>query len=250
MAELDPALRGYAICTEPRSGSSYVAQLFRSTGVLGLPREYLNAPALRRRIADYPEETERQVVEITTRGATANGVYGLKLFCEHFDRAAPAQWPAQLPALSFIHLERRDLVGQAISLHRAIQTQQWTAREAAMAEPVFDGARIESLLAHIVRAQARWRYYFARNNLPVLSLIYEDVVASPQRAVDQVADLIGLEETPRINQADEGYLTVQRDDLTNDWRSRFEAEFPDPTRFAPRLIWEGELQSRHVVAPG
>ena len=40
-------MRGYAICTEPRSGSVFLCRLLRSTGVLGKPTEYFNADAVR-----------------------------------------------------------------------------------------------------------------------------------------------------------------------------------------------------------
>ena len=77
------------ICTTPRSGSNYLSQILESTGVLGRPREYFNGPA--RRVLDdpsYPDDVEAQIERILTDGATANGVYALKLFPDQFRRAS------------------------------------------------------------------------------------------------------------------------------------------------------------------
>src|ERR1700761_1294565 len=111
-------MRGYAICAEPRSGSSLLGQILGSTGLLGRPREYFNAPSFRDSadFPDYPEDAESQLRVITTRGATPNGVYGLKVFSHQFEEVKSLGWPERLPALSFIYLERRDLLGQALSL--------------------------------------------------------------------------------------------------------------------------------------
>jgi LPS sulfotransferase NodH len=239
----DPDLRGYAICTEPRSGSSFLGRVLSSTGVLGRPREYFNATALRAQpgFADYPEEPERQLGEIVARGVTPNGVYGVKVFCEHFDRVAETRWAGRLPALAFVHLERADLLGQAISFVRAMQTRQWTAGGPVAAEPTYNAGAIERALAFLAGRQSRWRLYFARNDLPVLRLVYEDVMASPQGAAEQVGRLLGLTETPRVVPERIG-LEIQRDDLSDDWRRRFLAEARD-------LAVLPEVAESRAVAP-
>ena len=111
------AVRGYAICTSPRAGSNFLCQNLTSTGVLGRPSEYFNGAA-RRALDDplYPDEPADQIRWILTKGATPNGVYGVKLFAHQQDRIAPhLSWTQALPALHFIYLERRDLLGQALS---------------------------------------------------------------------------------------------------------------------------------------
>lgn len=219
-------MRGYAICTEPRSGSTVLTRILTSTGVLGRPTEYFNPETMRnwRGAPDYPSEPEAQLGEILRLGATPNGVYGLKVFSAEFDAVKATRWPERLPDLSFIHLERHDLLGQAISHVRALQTWQWVSFRPAQAEPVYDPAAINRELVGLVRANTRWRYFLASNGLPVLNLVYEEVMRFPQETVEAVARLVGVSETPRIDWDQAKDLEIQRDDLTEAWRARFIAE--------------------------
>ena len=167
------------------------------------------------------------MAEIPRLGSSANGIYGLKIFGEQFDAVKSTRWAERLPSLAFIHLERRDLLGQALSHARAVQTQQWVSSHAAKAEATYDRDLINNALALAAREQTRWRYYFARNGLPVLPLVYEDVVQAPQETVEAVGRLIGLSETPRVNMEQFGELAIQRDAQSDEWRARFLAEARD-----------------------
>ena len=213
--------RGYAICTEPRSGSIYLCQLLASTGVLGIPTEYFNVDTLRARgHPDYPADPESQLAQIPRLGATPNGVYGVKLFSNHFDHARETRWAERLPRLSFVYLTRLDLLGQAISHVRAAQTQQWVAQRAALREPVYDFEAINAELLRLARAQARWTYFLARNDMPVVHVIYEHLVQNPQLFVDAIARLVGVAEPATID-ASQVRVQVQRDAINDEWRVRF-----------------------------
>jgi LPS sulfotransferase NodH len=226
-------MRGYAICTERRSGSVFLCRILRSTGVLGDPSEYFDASTLRdgRGVSDYPLDPEGQLAQIPRLGATPNGVYGFKIFSHQFDAVKATRWAERLPSLSFVYLERQDMLGQAMSLVRARQTGQWVPSIAAETEPVYRPDEIAVTLTLLARAQARWRYYFASNGLSVLHLDYEQVMASPQAAADAVGALVGLTETPKVDMARIGPEQIQRDALTEAWRARFIAERRDLSVF-------------------
>jgi trehalose 2-sulfotransferase len=220
--------RGYAICTEQRSGSSYLCQLLASTGVLGRPLEYFNGPGMATFQPGYPQDAEGQLREITRQGTSDNGVYGVKLFSADFDRIERSRWPQRLPGLRFVSLVRRDLLGQAISLTRLAQTSQYSADAEADAEPVYDSDRIAREIHRLAWGQARWAAFFARHGLAPLHLVYEEIAAHPQQAVDQVADLLGLDEGAIVDLR-QVHTRVQRDTISEEWRARFLAEAPQPT---------------------
>ena len=222
-------LRGYVICAEQRSGSSYLCQLLWSTGLLGRPADYFNSVGRRRNQPDYPEDAEAQLGEILRQGRTENGVYGFKIFAFNFDRVAAARWAGRLPRLSFIHLNRRDLLGQAISSVRALQTGQYSANFEAGGTPSYDAGHILAELHRFARSEARWAAYFARCGIDPLRLCYEDIEAEPQAGVDKVAALLGLEERP-LADLSRVALRVQRDSLSREWRARFIAEMGDVSR--------------------
>jgi LPS sulfotransferase NodH len=218
--------RGYAVCTSGRSGSNLLCQYLSSTGLLGHPLEYFNG-AGRRMLGypDFPDEPEKQTDWILTTGATSNGIYGVKLFPWQLDLIAPSiRWSRLLPNLAFVFLKRRDLLGQAISALRAAQTQQWRATMPAQAPATYDGQQIYERLQSAVRDYARWELFFARNGIEPTVILYENLVAHPQDAVDQVARLFGLQGQARVTEQAID-LQIQRDLMTEEWRARFLAEF-------------------------
>lgn len=223
--------RGYVICATPRSGSNYLCDLLLSTRAMGWPFEYFNTP-LARRVIDpgYPADMAAQLVEIDRRAATGNGVYGLKAFAHTLELAAQTDWPAKLPGLAFVHLERRDLLGQAISLARANQTGQWTSLRPASGQASYAAGEISGLLDQLAIEGAAWRRFFARRGIQPLFLAYEDVVADPQGAVGAVAGLVGLQAEPAIDPA-LTKLQVQRDAVNVAWRAKFLAAPPDMGAF-------------------
>lgn len=227
--------RGYAICAVPRSGSNFLCQLLAATGVLGRPLEYFNGPA--RRTLDhprYPDDPHAQVAAIQTLGATTNGVYGVKLFPEQFRAVQQAGWTEALPSLSFVRLERRDRLGQALSWARALQTGQYRSNSpAGEHDAVYDPDLIQQCLSNIVRDEARWRHWFARTGVEALSLDYEALVADPAAAVRSIAALVGVEApAPDLRRVD---LRRQRDGQTDRWRARFLSERGDCTTIEPEF---------------
>jgi LPS sulfotransferase NodH len=215
--------RGYAICTEARTGSEFLCAVLASTGILGCPTEPFAKPQRCRAIERRPALFD----EILRRRTTPNGVYGFKLFSRQFDNIEGTRWTARAPNLHFVHLERRDLLGQAISYLRALQTDQWTARRQRRAEPRYDGKAIVQVLRLLVQGHARWRLYFASNAIEPLWLVYEEMIADPAAAARAVGRHIGMDEVPEVK-LDGLLLDVQRDGASEEWRARFLTEYGDP----------------------
>ena len=155
-----------------------------------------------------------------------NRVYGLKLFSHQFDQVAGAGWARRLPGLRFIHLTRADLLGQAISRVRAVQTGRYKAGDRVTGAALYDRAAIADALARTAYGQARWECWFARNAIAPLRLRYEDAAADPQRTVEAIAGFLGLGETPQVDRAAIG-VEIQRDETSEQWRARFLEEAGD-----------------------
>lgn len=228
------ATRGYAVCGAPRSGSNYFCQVLGSTGVLGHPREYFNGAV--RRLRDdpaYPDDRQEQIHRILTMGATENGVYALKLFPGLFDAVSPhVRLTEALPNLTFVRLRRRDVLGQAISWVRSIQSQQFRSTDAVQGEIAYDGEAIRAYVAQVCQRNARWEMFFARTGIEPIAFTYEDIAADPQPAVDRVAAAMGVDPAPRID-PDRIALRIQRDDHSAAWRERFIRELGDPNALDP-----------------
>lgn len=216
--------RGYVLCTVARSGSSWFARILRSTGQLGVPAEYFNPEYIRENVSPRRFSAREKVDLLLAQGVTANGIYALKAFPIHMNPVmAHLDLLDALPDLRFVLWKRRDLLGQALSLSRATQTQQWRSTYQSRREPFYDGNGVYELLLRIARQYARWEVFFARNAIEPLRLFYEDAMEDPQRAADSIASLLSLEPCRPVDL--ENDHKVQRDDVTVAWRERFLSEF-------------------------
>ena len=220
-------VRGYAVCGSPRSGSTYLLYLLRSTGVLGKPSEWLRGdggPAN----DDYPSYThdfDLQLQHVLTDGATENGVYALKMFPEHFDSTLPSRWALRLPRLSYIHIAREDVLGQAVSLAIARQTQSYAHWIREAVEPRYDGGQIRRCLDFILTGEARWGAFFAINDIQPLRVQYQALVERPEEAVASIASLMGVDDASIDWTA---HMTrPQRTERNDAWRARFISELGD-----------------------
>lgn len=214
-------LRGYVLCTTPRSGSNFLCDLLAKTGVLGNPLEYFNAPG--RRLVDtpdYPDQPKKQIDIVLTRGLTPNGIFGLKVFPAHIDALKDFHWIEALPPLTFIYLRRTDVLGQAISAVIANQTRRWRSTMPIIGGSSYNSAEISRMLSNIVQWDARWRLYFALQGMSPLELVYEDVWRDPGSAVSGIAKAVGVSlaagQVPL-----ESSLTIQRDSTNETWRARY-----------------------------
>jgi trehalose 2-sulfotransferase len=223
-------LAGYSICTSPRSGSNFLCQHLSGTGLLGHPLEYFNWGGRRYfDDPDYPKDIADQVGKILTMGATPNGIYGLKLFAHQHDWiSGEVNWVDALPNLHFVLLTRRDLLGQAISWARALQTGQYRSSQPMAQKPVFDAGLIQSQLDALVRERARWEMFFARTGIEPLRLEYETIIEDPCHAVRQVAELMGVDALPNLGPGKVLTVELQRDALNLEWADRFRAERGNP----------------------
>jgi LPS sulfotransferase NodH len=221
-------LRGYAICTQPRSGSNLLCQHLSSTDQLGYPLEYFNGPGRRALgLPDFPDAPELQIDAILRLGATPNGVYAVKLFASHFAGfSRRLRWIDLLPDLHFVYLTRDDLLGQAISWARALQTEQYRSTQPAARTAVYDADLIGSRLMTIVQERAQWEAFFARTGIMPLRIVYERFLEDGSSHVDQVADLVGVE-NPDVDQSRID-IVIQRDSVSEEWKQRFRAERGDP----------------------
>jgi LPS sulfotransferase NodH len=137
-----------------------------------------------------------------------------------------------LPNLHFVHLERRDLLGQAISEVRSRQSGAFRSTATPSREPRYDRRAIAAAMRHLVRQRARWDLYFARNGIEPLQLEYEKLWTDPQREIDRFSAWFGARE-PAVVDPSKLTLRIQRDALSEAWRSRFLAEQRDLSQLDP-----------------
>ena len=239
----------YLICTTPRTGSTLLCGLMASTKVAGLPESYFRIPdeqswAARWDIArsfDGIFEYSDFVRAALAAGRTDNGVFAARIMWGTMDYLVdrlgsvyPAPARGDLGLLnqafghtSFVYLHRDDVLAQAVSWHRAEQTNVWhqTDQEESKQpeqEPRFDFDQIRKLVQMVEEHNAAWREWFASVGIQPHIVRYEDLDADPVGIACEVLDFLGLKLPP-------GHQIKTRhrrlaDALNAEWIGRYRAE--------------------------
>ncbi|MDQ6782695.1 MAG: Stf0 family sulfotransferase [Actinomycetota bacterium] len=249
-----------------------MAELLQSTGVAGRPEEYFRPdwqwqyawtgglefqhlldhwePARPKGLACPPGDGfdyEGFVAAIRGIAATDNGVLGVKLHWRHLEQVVGSSACSTLETLAgqeaalrswfpnprYVLLTRRDRLRQAISYHRAIESDEWwttgrpSPRRATTEPAVSDGAgtaeptgereldlgQVEQLRLILLGHEQRWHELFSAAGVAPLELVYEDVVADPPKAVAAVLGHLGVA-APEERAQPKARLRRQADDLT------------------------------------
>lgn len=184
-----------------------------------------------------PETYERYVDWAIHQGMTPNGVFGAKLMWGYLgDFAAllrgieglaglpvPDLLARVFPGLRYIQITRRDKFRQAISLWKAVQTQDWRQdrerRTASPAEPQFSFRAINYLVRQLTAHDASWDAYFLGLGEQPLKITYEDLAEDPEPVLRSVLAHLGIP-APASVTISAPRLQIQADELSEDWCRR------------------------------
>jgi len=191
------------VCGTQRSGSWFLSGLLHATGVAGRPHQWFGEETERaNRAAWRSDGFEGYVADVLGAGTTPNGVFACKLMRPELDRlleqlpaaAGDAEALARVfPEPRFVWLRRRDVLAQAVSWSKAIQTGRFHHWDAARAEPVFDRTQIEGLASELRVADDRWRRWFADASVTPLEVEYEELASAPDPLLRKVLAFLGLD---------------------------------------------------------
>ena len=252
----------YLVLASQRSGSTLLVESLRATGVAGEPQEFFQylpstsqSPQPRQWFAGVEDESILRLLDpldegkpdlappaiwrdyIQTVGRTPNGVWGGKLMWNQtpllLDRAEGLPDRSGTGLLSairdvigsdpvLIHVYRPDVVSQAVSFWRAVQTRVWRGRP----DPVRD-ARAEyhaGAIAHVItmlRAQEDgWRKWFVEEGIEPLDVSYPYLWRNLTTVVGTVLERLGLD--PRLAPAP--VLERQADQRSDAWVDRYRVD--------------------------
>lgn len=250
-------MAAYLLCASPRSGSTLLCDLLRQAGA-GQPHSFFRVKS----IADWAKDwglpatgpTDYGAEYIATAIAHGQGgtpVFGLRMMWDSmeplFARLTALYGPAddltlltdRFGPMSFVHLSRRDMVAQAVSLARAEQTGLWHRNaDGSILEQTkditpasYDSARITAELTGLKAEAKGWATWFDKTGITPHRLTYESLAADPQTELAKVLSHIGLDPT-MADGVRPG--TAKLADRTNtDWAARYRAAHGLPPAPAP-----------------
>jgi trehalose 2-sulfotransferase len=181
-----------------------------------------------------PPDFDTLVEEALRKGTTGNGVLGTKImwaYLRDFVRLArrtprlrnvpPCDVPASvLPNLQrFVWIHRRDTTRQAVSLWKALQTQQWrrdSDEELGGRGLRFSFAAVNHLKLRIDEHNAAWQNFFEVCNVEPMEVVYEDLVEDYEGTVMWLLEGIGVS-IPENFGVTEPKMRRQADELSEEW---------------------------------
>ncbi len=184
------------ICFTNRCGSNYLAHLLATTGAFNVAGEFFNAPTVAQHamalgLRSLPAYFSQLPTIVPNCGRIA-----AKASIDQLIMLADA---GILDALrgraTYLLIERRDRLGQAISRVIAAQNFRWSTGHAAAVPDsalVFDQAWIRRELAEIAAMNAAFAEFFSANEIVPISTTYEALLVDPGPAVSAVAATMRL----------------------------------------------------------
>jgi len=184
-------------------------------------------------VASYAEHLER----VRRWGTTPNGIFGAKLMWDHVGRLCTlaAGLAARRDPLgllgelfdgpSYVWVRRADVVRQAVSLWRALQTQAWRkdrSGDAGGPSPQYSFPALRHLVARLREHDAGWRELFAAPGVPpLLELSYEELTADLPGAIRRTLEHVGapIADAPALPA-----MRRQADDLSETWVAAYASD--------------------------
>lgn len=216
-----PKQKGYLMLSEVRSGSNWLGSLARAVDTMGLLEEWLVLDFLESQTR--PVDGDRLLELILEKASTSNGRFAIKIFPGQlykikidygfdFIRACLAEHDTAI----FV-VKRRDRMRQAVSVARAQATGQWRSTQNKKASPQYDFNMILRAFYYIEQSYRFWDNYLTLLDQPYILMHYEDLLPDPSPFLTEVAR--HLDVSPP--QAPTSELSIQRDNLTEEWVERF-----------------------------
>jgi LPS sulfotransferase NodH len=181
-------------------------------------------------LTDYRQHLERTFA----LGTTPNGVFGAKRMFNQLDELHALA--GRLPEFSglemdvllerlfgaprYIWISRRDVVRQAVSMWKALQTRRWRAGDgdgdagSVVAQYRFDA--IDHLVRRFEAEERGWQSFFSRHGIEPLVIAYEDqLVADPDGTIHRTLEWLGVSPHPGWRA---GEVTRRQSDTdSDDW---------------------------------
>jgi LPS sulfotransferase NodH len=196
--------KGIFLCFSNRCGSTFVAAKASAAGFVGRPNEYLNFEFFNSDfMIEFCERNDIQSIAEYLDAIVELYKSPLDIF---FSKVSVDQiaWLARVGVLGrafraplFIHVVRRNILAQAISLSIAHQTREWTSMHPeARIEPELRVGEIIDSMVHISQLNSAAEVFFNITNANVIRFAYEEVVDEPDQIQARLEAALGVRGLP------------------------------------------------------
>ncbi|WP_188342651.1 Stf0 family sulfotransferase [Phyllobacterium sp. 628] len=249
---------GYIICGTPRTGSTLLCDLLKSTNVAGNPKSFFRRQSISRWVEQWGLPDAQTLGEtdfknaylkaVIKAGKAGTDVFGLRLMRENLDELSAfldqifPLLPSDKMRLEaafghplYIHLTREDKLAQAISLIKAEQTGLWhiapdgteIERVGTPKHPEYDFERIHRERTDLERYDAAWISGFDDQKIKPLHIAYETLAVEPAETLARICDALGVS-SPSADTIKPGVAKLS-DEISADWMRRYSSDIEKMT---------------------
>jgi LPS sulfotransferase NodH len=192
-------MKYYVICSSPRAGSNLLGSTLAAMNA-GIPKDYFN-PRLYNTYASQhagqPEDGNpmpNRYIDHLKQTCAANGIFGFKAHYAQLARIPQLMenFTQFFPEADYIYITRRNILRQAISTSRAMQTNVWVSRHAETVKPRYNLFGIIKHIILIAYETERWEQFYARHGIRPLRIVYEDLEENYEATMRKVTDFLGI----------------------------------------------------------
>jgi len=173
-----------------RSGSNLLAAALRDSGAYRGFRELLNHQNVITAAEKYDlKNFEAYIRHISAQARAAGVPFGIKASPEQIGMLHHFGVLRLFPRVDVLHIERDDVLGQAISYCIADDTKRWSSLHKAPpeAEPAYDGERIRAVMREAALAGLRVRLVCETLGLNRIPVSYEELAADTPATVRRIS---------------------------------------------------------------
>jgi hypothetical protein len=129
-----------------------------------------------------------------------------------------------LAPVTYIFMDRRDKLAQAVSMARAMQTNSWISlAKPDMAKLHYDRDLISQCLGKHEMQRLGWQRWFEAHDVNPVVVFYEELMANPAGVVRSIVEYLDVQDDePNIIRLPP--VKKQGDDTNKEWVARFERE--------------------------
>lgn len=223
----------YFICFTNRCGSNFLGAAIASDGRLARAGENLNYDTVinqskRNELRSF-DEYFYWLINKTKRKLKVFGCktsIGQLMFLYDIGVLAKFKKPPK-----FIHVIRKDVIAQAVSLSIANQTKKWTSQQEGVAVEVkYLQANIANIVQSFCKENAMFSFIFNVLGVQPLTIYYEDLVDCPEENMCKIGEFIGVEDLKFVPSAIP--FQKQSDERNELFKKRFIKHYTD------KLHWD------------
>ena len=213
-----------------RAGTSFICSLLKANG-LPEPGKELFSRFFDLRYANPEVDFETRMAQ--SLRTARDGIYATKIMWPHrnnlaialgFDRGQCPDFAAMFPNAKWINIVRQDKIAQAISFHKAKQSNRWHVYKKDGEEPEvdYDAAAIRKSMSELSIHDMLWRDFHDRAGTNPHHVVYEEFLEDVPGNLTRMVDFLGPD---HIDRPDElivsSRLRKQRNAQSEDFTERF-----------------------------